>query len=181
MLFDILNEPGQVLDSIRRYTLSLTASIVFGFRTLSSKDPRQAELYWIVENFTEVAQSAAGNLFEVFPILRRLPDILLPPRRLARQQHKRESKFYLGLWNQVKKDDEAGRAKSCLARDMIRAQEKEQLSDMLGAYNAGTVLEAGADVSLAYRCDEAISFFESALTMALIRPRPTPCTHGFRP
>lgn len=147
MLFDILSESENVLDSIRRYTLSLTASIVYGFRTTSSKDPRQAELYHVVETVTEVVQSAAGNLLEVFPILRLLPDALLPPRKLARKQHLRELKYQLGLWGQVKKDEKTGCAKLCLVKDMIRVQEKECFSDDLGAYAAGSVLEAGADVS----------------------------------
>lgn len=147
MLFDILQEPESVLDNVRRYTFSLTTSIIYGFRTTSSKDPRQAELYHVVENVTEVVQSAAGNLLEVFPILRWLPDALIPARKSARLGHVRELDFQLSLWNQVKEENKAGKAKLCLVKDMIRVQEKEGFSDHLGAYSAGSVLEAGSDVS----------------------------------
>ena len=147
MLFEMLNEPDQLLDSIRRYTLSLTASIVYGFRTISSKDPRQAELYHVVETVTEVVQSAAGNLLEVFPLLRWLPDMFLPTQKLARKQHIRELNLFMSLWLRVKQDCKSGSAKLCLAKDMVKVQEKEGFSDELGAYAGGTVLEAGAEVS----------------------------------
>lgn len=147
MLFEILAQPDRLLESIRRYTMSVAANITYGYRTTSFDDPRQAELYHVVDTVTEVVQSAAGALLEVFPLLRSLPDVFLPTQKLAREQHKRELKLFMSLWLNVKQEVKNGRAKASLCRDLVKAQGEERFSNELAAYIGGSVLEAGADVS----------------------------------
>lgn len=153
MLYEMLNQPDRFLDSVRRYTFSLTTSMAYGFRTVSFDDPRQAQLFQLVETLAELVQSNAAALLEVFPVLRRLPEILLSIQKFAREQHKREMDLFMSLWLNVKQGMKDGTAKPCFCVEQIKTQEKEGFSDELAAYNAGSVLEAGADVRMPKVCE----------------------------
>ena len=147
MLFELLTVPHRFLDSTRRYAMSLTSSIVFGFRTTSFDDPRQKELFEVLDTVTELVQSAAAAMLEVFPVLRWLPDALSPTEKQAKEGHKKEVRLFGGLWLNVKEAVKAGKAKPSMCVDMANVQEKEGFSDELASYMAGTVLEAGADTT----------------------------------
>lgn len=147
MLCELLDQPDQFLDALRRYTMSLMTSIVYGFRTTRSDDPRLAKVFKLLENLTETVQSAAAALLEVFPILQNLPDALVPMKRFAREAHKFEYKLFMTLWNDAKSASEKQKAKPCFCTDMIKVQETEGFTDDIAAYLAGTMIEAGADTT----------------------------------
>ena len=147
MLFEMLTQPERFLDSLRRYAMSVTASIVFGFRILKFDDERLIHLFEILETFTELIQSNAAALLEVFPLLRLLPDALVSTKRSAKAAHPKEMQLFGSLWRNIKHATETGEAKPCLGADMAKAQAKEGLSDDIAAYTCGSVLEAGADTT----------------------------------
>ena len=131
--------------------MSVTTSITYGFRTTTFDDPRQAELFAVLEVFVELAQSGAAALLDVFPALRWLPDSLLSEQKRAREQHKQELKLFMSLWLKVKQAIKDGSANSCFCLEMAKVQEKEGFSEELAAYNAGSMLEAGSDVRVSKR------------------------------
>lgn len=45
MLCDLLEKPDAFIDHIRRYANSLTTQMVFGFRTISTDDPKFKQLF----------------------------------------------------------------------------------------------------------------------------------------
>ncbi|KAI1487972.1 cytochrome P450 [Biscogniauxia mediterranea] len=149
MLLGFLETPSQFIDHIRRYTNSLTTQMVFGFRTTSIDDPKLKQLYHGFEKFGEVAVSTTASLVDLFPILRQLPDALLPSRRYVKELHRKESKLYVGHYLDTKKKLREGTAKPCFCVDIVRAQEKDGLSDMLCGYTSGSMLEAGSDTTAA--------------------------------
>jgi cytochrome P450 len=147
MLFELLTQPERFLDSLRRYAMSVTASIVFGFRIVTFDDARLIHLFEILETFTELIQSTAAALLEVFPLLRSLPDALVSTKKSAKAAHPKEMQLFGSLWHDIKHATENGEANPCLGADMAKAQEKEGLSDEVAAYTCGSVLEAGADTT----------------------------------
>lgn len=90
MLFDFLAEPNRFLGHDRRYATSLTSSMTFGFRIVTREDPRLRKLFQVTDHLVEITQSASGQLLEVFPGLRNLPDIFFPERRFAKACHFKE-------------------------------------------------------------------------------------------
>lgn len=147
LLFELLAQPEQFLDSLRRYAMSVISTIVFGFRTVESNDPRLTSLFDILETITELVQSNGAAILEVFPPLRLIPDIFLPTVKKAKLDGKKEMELFGGLWQNAKSALKSGTAKSCFAVDMAKSQEKEQVSDGIAAYTCGSVLEAGADTT----------------------------------
>ncbi|KAI0594640.1 cytochrome P450 [Biscogniauxia sp. FL1348] len=149
MLLGFLETPSQFIDHIRRYTNSLTTQMVFGFRTTSIDDPKLKQLFDGFAKFGRVAGSTTAGLVDFFPILRHLPDALLPLRRYVKELHQKESKLYVGHYLDTKKKLHEGTAKPCFCVDIVRAQEKYGLSDLLCGYTSGSMLEAGSDTTAA--------------------------------
>ncbi|KAF2202007.1 cytochrome P450 [Delitschia confertaspora ATCC 74209] len=149
MLSDLLKEPDKFIHHIRRYSNSFTTQMVFGFRVTSIDDPKLVQLYEGFEKFCEVSGTTIGALLDLFPVLRRLPDALLPIRKYAKRLHKEERELYVGHWMDVKRAIKGGSAKPCFCVDLARAQSKENISDDLAGYVSGTLLEAGSDTTAA--------------------------------
>ncbi|KAI6090002.1 cytochrome P450 [Hypoxylon rubiginosum] len=149
MLLAMLEQPASFIDHIKRYSNSLTTQMLFGFRTISTDDPRLKQLFHGFEKFSEVTGSASAALLDVFPILRYLPDVLLPMRRYSKELHRKEYDLYVGHYLETKRKLREGKAKPCFCVDLVRAQEELGFSDGIAAYVSGSLLEAGSDTTSA--------------------------------
>ncbi|KAL5117971.1 hypothetical protein ACEQ8H_004116 [Pleosporales sp. CAS-2024a] len=101
------------------------------------------------EKFSQVTGTQTAALLDLFPVLRHMPDFMLPLRRYAKKLHEHEARLYVGHWLNVKKAIKEKTAKPCFCLDLIRAQETEGFSDALAAYVSGSLLEAGSDTTAA--------------------------------
>lgn len=113
MLFNFLESPEHFEDHIRRYTHSLTTQMIYGFRTSKNDDPRLKKLYTSVERWSQVMGSTTGALLDMYPILRNLPDLVLPARRMCREYHRQEKELFVGLWHEAKQKIGNGTALVC--------------------------------------------------------------------
>jgi hypothetical protein len=113
MLVGLLDKPDLFVDHIRRYTNSLTTQMVFGFRTTSIDDPKLKQLFHGFEKFCEVTGTTTAALLDLFPVLRSLPDAVLPLRKYAKELHVKERELYVGHWLNVKKAIKNGTSKVC--------------------------------------------------------------------
>ncbi|KAK7978325.1 hypothetical protein PG996_004368, partial [Apiospora saccharicola] len=147
MLLGFLEDPDSFENHIKRYTNSLTTQMVFGFRTTSIHDPKLQALYHNFERFSEVFRSPLAALLDGFPVLRRLPDFLLPIRRYSRELHKKEYDLFVGHYLDTKKRVQEGTAKPSFCAELVRAQEKLGFSDGIAGYSSGSLLEAGSDTT----------------------------------
>ncbi|KAL1884072.1 hypothetical protein Daus18300_000181 [Diaporthe australafricana] len=112
MLCGILDDPLLFADHIRRFTNSLTTQMVFGFRTVDIHDENLHKLYDGMEKWGETVASSTAAFLDVFPILRKLPDFMLPMRRYAQELHKKEKALYVGHWMDTKRQILEGTAKT---------------------------------------------------------------------
>lgn len=148
MLYEILREPEQFLDHIRRYSNSLTTTMTFGWRTPRHDDPQLKQLFDGFNEFAVINQTGTAALIDFFPLLRWLPDFILPTQAKARQLHQAEKKLYLSHWLRAKNAIVNGTARPCFCIDLAELQKKEPwLTDDLAAYTSGTFLEAGSDTT----------------------------------
>ncbi|KAL1619516.1 hypothetical protein SLS56_010060 [Neofusicoccum ribis] len=147
MLNDLLDNPKAFVEHMRRYSSSLIASIVFGWRTTTYDDPKLWEFFHGFDKFSALAQTAGAALPDFFPILQKLPMALQFRQREAARLHAAEKAIYLGNWLGAKRAIAAGAARPCFCVDMARRQASEGFSDDLAAYIAGTLFEAGSDTT----------------------------------
>ncbi|KAH9919346.1 cytochrome P450 [Amylocystis lapponica] len=140
---------------VRRYSLSLMMTVTYGQRIYKIRnDPHLQKLFDVMNNFVRISQPGRAD---VFPILRLLPDILAPWRVSARKMHEWE----MELWGGLLEDSKASPRARGYVHEYMRTRAEAGLEDAPGigltdngwmrdklvAYNAGTVLEAGADTT----------------------------------
>lgn len=147
MLHQFLEEPADFLKHIRRYSNALTTTMVFGWRTPTYEDPAMKQLFEGFAEFAEINQTGAAGLVDFFPVLRRLPDLLLPARKKAKELHRAEKQLYLKHWLNAKTAAKTGQIRPCFCEGMAEAQKAEGFSDDQAAYISGTLLEAGSDTT----------------------------------
>ncbi|KAF4953618.1 hypothetical protein FGADI_5954 [Fusarium gaditjirri] len=147
MLYEMIVQPDQFLQSIRRYSNALTITMVFGWRSPIYQDPKLMQLFDGFAEFAKINQTGIAALLDSFPVLRKLPDLLLPVQRKAKELHKKEKDLYLSHWLKAKQDIADGSIKPCFCVGLAEAQEKEKFGDAQAAYISGTLLEAGSDTT----------------------------------
>ena len=147
MLHQLLEQPEGFLKHIRRYSNALTTTMVFGWRTPTYEDANMQQLFEGFSEFAEINQTGTAALIDSYPILRRLPDFLLPAQRKAKMLHKHEKELYLRHWLNAKDAIEKGNIQPCFCEGMANAQKKEGFDDDQAAYISGTLLEAGSDTT----------------------------------
>ncbi|RBR05965.1 hypothetical protein FVER53590_13927 [Fusarium verticillioides] len=147
MLYEMIVQPDQFLHSIRRYSNALTTTMVFGWRSPIYRDPKLMQLFDGFAEFAEINQTGIAALLDSFPVLRKLPDFLLPVQKKAKELHKKEKDLYLSHWLKAKQDIADGSIKPCFCVGLAEAQEKEKFDDAQAAYISGTLLEAGSDTT----------------------------------
>ncbi|GAP88233.2 putative cytochrome P450 [Rosellinia necatrix] len=147
MLLGFLDNPNDFIDHLRRYTASLTTQMTFGFRTTSIHDTRFKEAFDIFDHSSELIASRTAAMLDLVPALRRLPDFLLPIKRIAKEVHRKERKLFQNCFFSIKQQIRNGTSKPCVCVDLIRMQERESFSDDLGAYISGSVLQAGSETT----------------------------------
>ncbi|KPI40314.1 Fumitremorgin C synthase [Cyphellophora attinorum] len=147
MLYQFLEQPQDFLKHIRRYSNALTTTMVFGWRTPVYEDENMMQLFDGFAEFAEINQTGAAGLIDFYPILRGLPDILLPTRKKAKQLHSVEKQLYLKHWLSSKKAIRDGTIRPCFCQGMAESQKAGGFSDDQAAYISGTLLEAGSDTT----------------------------------
>lgn len=147
MLFEILEQPDDFLQHIRRHTNSLTTQMTFGKRTTSHKDPNMQALFESLEEFLVLNQTGLAALIDFFPILRLLPEWLSPIKKRANAVFAKQNKLFLRHWLDAKNAIKAGTAQPSFCVDLAKQQETSAFSDDLASYTAGSLLEAGTDTT----------------------------------
>lgn len=111
MLTGFLDQPGDFIAHIRRYTNSLSTQMFFGFRTVRNDDPRLAELYYHVDMWSQVVTSLMSNVINLYPIFKHVPESLIPMRRHARNLFKSNLDLYRSHWLEAKNAAQTGTLK----------------------------------------------------------------------
>jgi hypothetical protein len=147
MLVDIMDFPEEFLESLQRYSNSLITTMVFGRRSPFLHDPMMEAILKGLEDLTALGTSPMAILLDCYPMLRRLPDFLLPLKRKADSVYRSTSSNYLFQYDSVKNNLKSGKATPSFSVYLAKAQEKEGFTDVFAAYLAGNLIEAGTETT----------------------------------
>ncbi|KAF5657000.1 cytochrome p450 [Fusarium circinatum] len=147
MLSDILKNPDDFVDHLRRYTASLTTQITFGSRTTSIEDERFKEAFEIFDRSSEMIGSRTAALLDLIPAWRRIPDFVMSIKKEGRKIHERELSLFRGFYLAAKKGLNDGSAKPCVCVDLVKLQKEEGFSDTFASYLSGSLLQAGSETT----------------------------------
>ncbi|KAF2475793.1 putative cytochrome P450 [Lindgomyces ingoldianus] len=149
MLYDMMEKPADLLEHFRRYSSSLTTSMVFGFRWKHFNDPRLQKMFHILDNFSRINSQGHAAIIDFYPILRQIPDWLAPIKREAKEHHKVEKENFLEYWLTAKNAiiNKLPSVRPCACVDIVENQKEEGYSDDFASYISGSFLEAGSDTT----------------------------------
>lgn len=167
MLYEMLKQPDNFLQNIRRYSNALTTTMVFGWRTATYEDDKMQQLFDGFSQFAELNQTGTAALIDFFPVIRRLPDRIVKTQKIAKELHEKEKALYLSHWLQAKKEIERGTINPCFCESLASVQKAEDLSDDQAAYISGTLLEAGSDTTSSTLC----AFIQAMLLFPEVQKR----------
>jgi cytochrome P450 len=148
LMRDVLDLPEQFYDHNRRYASSVIMTVTYGYRLPSWEHPLIKKIFTIMDNLTEFTAPGA-HAVDSFPSLAYLPQWLLGNwRSMAKSIFDHDSKVYMELWNNLKKEVDAGTAKECFCKNFYLNDPKKQgIDDLLAAYTCGGLVEAGSETT----------------------------------
>lgn len=151
LLKEILSDPANFYDYNRRYSASVIIRVTYGYRIPSWDDPLIQKIYSALKDFNEMTRPG-GWLIETFPSLKILPEWMVGNwRTYGTSVFKRTSKVYLGLWRDLKERVDKGIAPACFCKDFMTSNsEKQGMDEMQAAFQAGGLVEAGAETTSAF-------------------------------
>jgi len=151
LLFDLLHDPVHFYDHNRRYSASVIISITYGHRIASWDSPLAKKIYAVVNNLQNFS-SPGMWMVDSFPSVQNLPQMFFGNwRDFGRKCFEHDSPIYLGLWGDLKKEIEDGKAAQCFCKDFYESDpEKLGLDTLQAAYQCGGLVEAGSETTSAF-------------------------------
>ncbi|PCH35538.1 cytochrome P450 [Wolfiporia cocos MD-104 SS10] len=146
---------------VRRFTSSVVLNVMLGRRVHRLyNNPDVHKIYDVVENFARVSQFGS-YLVDIFPILRKLPDVLAPWRREGLAMHQLELSLYGGFLDEGHDAVRKGIARHGFINTYLRARanagqesapgkgvtENGWMRDKQLLYVSEGVIEAGSDTT----------------------------------
>ncbi|KAK5637562.1 hypothetical protein RRF57_013277 [Xylaria bambusicola] len=148
MMFDILNDPNNYVQHVRRYANSLMTTTTFGYRVSTANDPHFTELFDVLDEFLLLGQTGLAALLDYLPALQMLPTWMLPVKQRAQSNHRKEKALYRYHWDKAKADILSSESPNpSFSVGLVKEQKNHGFSDDFAAYIAGTLLEAGTDTT----------------------------------
>ncbi|OAL39602.1 hypothetical protein AYO20_00999 [Fonsecaea nubica] len=149
LLKGLLDSPGadDLFQHLRRFAYSLSTQMIFGYRCPDFRDKRLNQLFDVFNGWSEVSESASSQLADLYPILQKLPNFMLPSIRKGKHVHQVGRELYTEHWLKAKQHLKDGTGLPCICNDLLLAQKSENLSDEAVGYIVGSLLEGGSDTT----------------------------------
>lgn len=147
MLHDLCVDPSRFKHHLRRYINSVAYQLILGFRVADCQDRNLEQVFDIFESWNEMLSQVRAIVLDLYPLLRSLPDFLLPVKKDAQMIQEEEKSFYLGHFQSIKQKIRSGTAQPCLAESVLKAQEAHAFPDELASSICGDMIQAGSDVT----------------------------------
>ncbi|KAJ5272111.1 hypothetical protein N7524_005380 [Penicillium chrysogenum] len=154
---DYMVDPEHHMAHPKRYSNSITNSIVFGIRTANRKGSNMRRLYKLMEEWSEIMETSATPPVDMFPWLKLLPQWLFNNYiTRAKAIGVQMETLYVDILKKVIRRREDGNNKGTFMDKVLDSQEKHNLSGHQLAFIGGVLMEGGSDTT-------------SSLTLAIVQ------------
>jgi hypothetical protein len=151
-MFELLQNPGDCYNHIRRYSTAVILASVFGQRGARFESPKVQALYHAQEQFTEILAPGATPPVDAFPFLKYLPAFMSGWRVRAKQVKQEQSSLYLKLLQETKdRIGQNNKTTPCFLERVLKEQEKSGLDDVHVAYLGGNLVRTMSQPSASTR------------------------------
>ncbi|KAF8531833.1 cytochrome P450 [Gautieria morchelliformis] len=128
LMYEFLTRPQSFYDGIKRYSMSVIMTILWG----------------------KVTEPGSHPPLDLFPILKDVPEKWAPWKPLVRQVRYLQRKLYFGLLDQAENRILKDRRNGSYMEDLLDRHEQLGLDRELTAYLAGALLEGGSETQALY-------------------------------
>lgn len=139
-LHDIVKDPGNYFDHIRRYSTAVILASVYGQRGATFDSEKVQALYHAQDQFTEILEPGATPPVDAFPFLKYLPEFMAPWKARARAIRLEQRTLYNRLLTETKAKLVKGEATDCFIARLLRDKEKSGLTDDQVMYTGGILV-----------------------------------------
>ncbi|OJJ97582.1 hypothetical protein ASPACDRAFT_45673 [Aspergillus aculeatus ATCC 16872] len=154
---DYMLDPEHHMAHPKRFSNSITNSIVFGIRTADRHGSNMNRLYTLMEQWSEIMETGATPPVDIFPWLKRLPEALFGHYvTRARAIGAQMETLYEDILQRVEKRRSGGVHLDTFMDRVIASQDRNQLPRHQLAFIGGVLMEGGSDTS-------------SSLTLAIVQ------------
>ncbi|MCJ1403644.1 hypothetical protein MMC11_006867 [Xylographa trunciseda] len=148
MIHDFLLRPKDHMSHPKRFSNSITMSLVFGIRTKSIDDDYMKRLYFLMEKWSTVMETGATPPVDAFPLLKLIPQRFMGNwRSRAVEVGDLMTSLYTEVLQRVYDRRSLGIHKNSLMDRVLDQQEKNQFNEHQLAFLGGTLMEGGSDTS----------------------------------
>nr|UPH69770.1 putative cytochrome p450 protein [Neofusicoccum parvum] len=148
MIYDFMVNPADHMSHPKRFSNSITMSLVFGFRTKSVNDDYLRRLYHAMEKWSLVLETGATPPVDSFPLLKLIPERFMGNwRSRAIECGDLMRDLYGEVLEKVRQRRQQGINKGSLMDKVLDQQSKYNFNDHQLAFFGGTLMEGGSDTS----------------------------------
>ncbi|CAF9929816.1 MAG: hypothetical protein HETSPECPRED_007462 [Heterodermia speciosa] len=148
MIRDFMLDPDHHMAHPKRYSNSITNTLVFGIRTKAIDSEYMERLYTIMEKWSLVMELGATPPVDSFPLLKLIPQRFLGNwRSRAEQVGGLMKSLYSEVLREVEERRERGVGRDSFMDRVLDGQEKNRLSRNELYFLGGVLMEGGSDTS----------------------------------
>jgi cytochrome P450 len=148
MLHDFLTMPEDHMLHPKRYSNSITNSLVFGIRTKTVRDEYMNKLFALMDKWSLVQELGATPPVDSFALLRFVPQILLGNwRNRAVEVGDLMQSLYQTVLDQVSERRQRGIQRDSFMDRVLDAQGQTALTENELRFLGGVLMEGGSDTS----------------------------------
>ncbi|KAJ6590539.1 cytochrome P450, partial [Mycena vulgaris] len=151
LLYDMINDPENFSESIRRYTHTITMISIFGQRVSSSASPQMQRFYKILHQFLHIMVPGVYPPIDLLPVFKYLPERWAPWLAACRRSKSDMAAFHVELSTAAEERSLAAKHKSDIP------EESESFMNYIlrmglsqEEYTGVALVEAGSDTSAAF-------------------------------
>ncbi|KAI0110930.1 cytochrome P450 oxidoreductase [Nemania sp. FL0031] len=148
LMYDFMTMPQKHMEHPKRYSNSITNSLVFGIRTKTTESDYMIRLFSLMAEWSEILEFGATPPVDSFPFLKLVPERFLG-RWMSRATRVGElmTGLYTEMLNQVQQRRQSGLDRGSFMDRVLDQNEKNGLSPSRLQFLGGVLSEGGSDTS----------------------------------
>ncbi|KAI0205339.1 cytochrome P450 oxidoreductase [Astrocystis sublimbata] len=148
MIHDFMVAPHDHMKHPKRFSNSITNSLVYGIRTQSISSDYMVRLYSIMEQWSEILELGATPPVDSFPLLRLIPERFFGNwKSRAKSVRNLMSGLYGEALEHVRRRREQGLNRGSFIDRVLDQNDKVDLSPQQLSFLGGVLMEGGSDTS----------------------------------
>ncbi|KAI0937993.1 hypothetical protein AcV7_003311 [Taiwanofungus camphoratus] len=147
--YDILTDPKNFADSVRRYAHSVILSVLYGKRVPRYSTPGATAFFEAMHQWVNLLAPGAHPPVDMIPILQKVPEMFAHWKHVAQQVRNTQRKLYFGLLAEVEARIARGDGNNSFMETVCERAKVWGLDIELRSYLGGVLIEAGSDTTSA--------------------------------